>query len=270
MYFGRKGSDRDFYLGLQKKASELAVARQRALLDTFTPSLTASTAVMLYTYDSNEYVNNYLRKGDNERFWSDRIPEGAEIPTKSAAQRARQLTKILGEIFPQNGDVMLYRGGHGGRGTSGKHFREGAIRPGDILVNSDFLSFTENPYTVASFCSSSNEATNRTSVVFEMSKHFSTKPIAPLSVWGHQFEDESLCPPMCFFKVVGIKTIKTYVDNTRFPLVIVSIEEIASPENPESNRQTAGGRGPTRQKFFDFRTGEPFDFAEATRRLNAE
>jgi hypothetical protein len=75
---------------------------------------------------------------------------------------------------------------------------------------------------------------------------------------------------MCFFKVVGIKTIKTYVDNTRFPLVIVSIEEIASPENPESNRQTAGGRGPTRQKFFDFRTGEPFDFAEATRRLNAE
>lgn len=81
-----------------------------------------------------------------------------------------------------NNQVDLFRAGSGLRGTSGLFFRDGRIAVGDILVNTDITSFSENPYIAARFASSLEGAPaeefhtyifDDTSVVFTVQR---TKP----------------------------------------------------------------------------------------------
>ncbi|MCV5949127.1 hypothetical protein OFN94_30410, partial [Escherichia coli] len=58
------------------------------------------------------------------------------------------------QVVGYSNDVELYRGGSGDRGTSGAVFRSGQIKVGDVLVNTDITSFSENPYVVSAFASS--------------------------------------------------------------------------------------------------------------------
>lgn len=258
----RPDSEDEYVPALQRTVSDIANHRQRNKWHSRALTLTEKTAIEQYTFNSNDYVNDYLRHGQNEPFPKGVIPAGADISATSSARRARQLAEILKDVAPANGPVVLYRGGYEHRGTSGERFRQGAIRSGDVLVNSDFLSFTENPFTVAKFIRSWFSPTDETSIIFQLSTHHSIKPIAPLTAYGGNFEDESLCPPMRAFRVLAIDEIEPIVNGEANPIVVVSIEEM----NDVSDE--AGGRSGNRT--FDFRTGEPFDRDTAKQRLAAD
>lgn len=258
----RPDSEDEYIPALQQAVSGIANERQRARWHSNELTLTENIAIRQYTFNSNDYVNDYLRDGTNEPFPRSVIPPGADISAESSARRARQLAKILEEVTPANGPVALYRGGHGNRGTSGEHFRQGIIRSGDVLVNSDFLSFTENPFTVAKFIRSWFNPTDDTSIIFQLSTHHSIKPIAPFTAYAGNFEDESLCPPMRAFRVRAIDEIEPIVNGLAYPIVVVSIEEMN--EDPRQARESI------RARTFDFRTGECFDFDRAEQRLAAD
>nr|GFD43106.1 hypothetical protein [Tanacetum cinerariifolium] len=82
-------------------------------------------AITRYTEDDDAY-NVFLRTG--EQRGADQI------------EAIERLVEDISEVEPNN-DVALYRGGSGERGTSGKVFREGTIKAGDVLVNTDITSF---------------------------------------------------------------------------------------------------------------------------------
>ncbi|GEM_PF-4381944 len=187
--------------------------------------------VMLYTQDSNEYFNNYFR--------NDRAPGGPGAPATIGA-----LADTL-EGLPKAGDVPLFRGGSGARGTSGEAFRNGLIKEGDQLINTEFTSFTENPYLVKDYFGANVEKTagsykyDDSSVVFVMKEHSDARAISPLSITPE--EVESLYAPGHHFEV---KRINLREFNGR-PLVEVEIAETKAPA--------------TTGRVLDFRTGQPFD-----------
>lgn len=82
-----------------------------------------------YTHEDDAY-NRYLRTG--VATYSDQV---------ALVQRLAEDVTTLG----YNNDVALYRGGSGARGTSGAFFRTGDVSVGDVLVNTDITSFSENP-----------------------------------------------------------------------------------------------------------------------------
>jgi len=200
----------------------------------------------------DEMFNVYLRNGQPQ--------------SGNQAQLIEELVEDLDSIG-YNNDVDLYRGGSGHRGTSGVTFRSGQIKVGDILVSTDFTSFSENPYLARVFSSSqAGEQSHRfihdmaagaeitfddTSVVFELAKktYQSATPIAPFS--GDWQEAESLFKPGTWFQVDRIEEV---VGN-HFKFVKVLLKE--KHRALEKSGQWAG-------KTFHLRTGEPFsrdDFA---------
>lgn len=62
-------------------------------------------------------------------------------------QRSHDLARALGQIGVSN-QVRLYRAASSLRGTGFQAVGEGAIEVGDVLVTTDFTSFTENPYAL--------------------------------------------------------------------------------------------------------------------------
>jgi len=62
-------------------------------------------------------------------------------------QRSHDLAHALGQIGASS-QVRLYRAASSLRGTGFKAFGEGCIGVGDVLVTTDFTSFTENPYAL--------------------------------------------------------------------------------------------------------------------------
>lgn len=161
-----------------------------------------------------------------------------------------------------NNDVTLYRGGNGVRGTSGVAFRSGRIRVGDVLVNTDFTSFSENPYMARVFASSqggvpSNRFTglgsfDETSVVFELpAKQFlSATPIAPFS--GEELEAESLFTPGHYFRIDTIQEML----GSGYKFMNIRLQEIPA---------ALPGRG-----LYDLRSGEPFSREQFATRLGAQ
>lgn len=65
-------------------------------------------------------------------------------------QRSHALAHALGQIGVTN-QVRLYRAASSLRGTGFQAVGEGAIEVGDVLVTTDFTSFTENPYASGRF-----------------------------------------------------------------------------------------------------------------------
>lgn len=202
--------------------------------------------VTRYT-EQEERFNQYLRTG--------------EASISNQVEMIEELMEDLNLIGRDN-RVNLYRGGSGARGTSGLTFRNGHIKAGDVLVNTDFTSFTENPYVTRSFASSqagiqsysfSGPVTfDETSIVFELSagRYLGAVPIAPFSVEDE--EAEMLFTPGHYFKVQGIGEVAG--PNYRF--VRVQLREVSTP--------------PAGSRLYEMRTGLPFTREMYAARLGEE
>ncbi|NAT22246.1 ADP-ribosylating toxin [Pseudomonas syringae pv. actinidifoliorum] len=202
--------------------------------------------IMLYTHDDSEF-NRFLRTGESNR-----------------ANQVRLIEHLVEDIHVvgYNNDVELYRGGSGERGTSGAVFRSGKIKVGDILVNTDITSFSENPYVVSAFASSRAGAPvsamigpvtfDDTSVVFILPKgrYLRATPIAPFSASPE--EAESIFLPGCYFKVESIEEVV----GEFYRIMKIQMQEVDRPaqELPP----------------YDLRTGEPFSREHYALKLGAE
>lgn len=178
--------------------------------------------------------NGYLRTGQTD------VAEQVKL--------IEELAEDLDSVGRDN-EVTLFRGGSGARNTSGLTFRSGRIGVGDLLVNTDFTSFSENPYIARVFSSSqggvqsglfSGEITfDETSVVFELPAHryMSATPAAPFS--GDWEEAESIFKPGVYFRIDNIDE----VSGINYAFIRVQLQETS-----------AGQPG----RVFEMRTGEPF------------
>jgi hypothetical protein len=129
-------------------------------------------------------------------------------------------------------------------------FRSGRIKAGDVLVNTDITSFSENPYMARVFSSSQAGEVSRnfngtihfdhTSVVFELpaGNYLSATPIGPFS--GNANEVESLIVPGHYFQVESIEE----VTGNNYSFIKVQLKEV-------DKAQPGAG-------LYDLRTGQPF------------
>ncbi|MFJ3482786.1 dermonecrotic toxin domain-containing protein [Pseudomonas sp. NPDC090202] len=203
-------------------------------------------AISDYTEDGDAY-NLFLR--DGERQGDDQV------------ETIEWLIEDLHEV-DYNNDVPLYRGGSGDRGTSGKVFREGKFRVGDILVNTDITSFSENPYVARSFCSSEVGGIwspergpitfDDSSVIFELGarQYLNATPITPFSVTPS--EAESVFLPGNYFRIQRVEEI---VGNS-YRFMNVELKQIP----PE---QVTGAA-------YDMRTGIQFSREEYAEKLGPD
>ncbi|AZL72768.1 dermonecrotic toxin domain-containing protein [Pseudomonas oryziphila] len=152
------------------------------------------------------------------------------------------------ERLPRNNGASLYRGGNASRGTGGGNYRNGQIRVGDVLVNTDLTSFTENPFMVAEFASRSAVSApgnlpglfDDSSVVFELPAGWyqDGTPISAFSLYWD--ESETLFLPGRYFRIVKLEQV--YGEHYRF--IHVTLQQIPKP---------ASGT------LYDLRTGLVFD-----------
>ncbi|MCO7521821.1 MULTISPECIES: DUF6543 domain-containing protein [unclassified Pseudomonas] len=152
------------------------------------------------------------------------------------------------ETLPKNNAVTLYRGGNAARGTGGEGYRRGRLQVGDILVNTDLSSFTENPYKACEFASTSSgaeddgaiRAFDDSSVIFELpaQRYQGGTPISPFSVYP--MEAETLFLPGHYFRIEGLQ--QAYGEGYRF--IHVQLARVAEPGTA---------------LVHDLRTGQPFN-----------
>ncbi|MFJ4158067.1 dermonecrotic toxin domain-containing protein [Pseudomonas sp. NPDC089752] len=154
------------------------------------------------------------------------------------------------ELLPKSNRVRLYRGGHRSRGTGGERYRNGELGVGDVLVNTDLTSFTENPYKAAEFaCLPAADVQgglpgifDDSSVMFELppEDYEQATPISAFSLYWD--EAESLLLPGNYFRIEALEQV--YGEHYRF--VNVRLQKIAKPAS-----------GPV----YDLRTGQAFDMS---------
>lgn len=202
--------------------------------------------ITAYTHDDEAY-NQFLRTG---------VPK---YPDQVA-----MLSRFVEDVITvgSNNDVALYRGGSGARGTSGAFFRTGDVQAGDVLVNTDIISFSENPYMARTFASSQGgmhaSATEEpirfddTSVVFVLPEksYLGAAPIAPFSASPE--EAEAVFLPGHYFQIDSIE----HVLGTFYQFMKVQLREIGGPLE---------GR-----KLLDLRTGEAFSREQYAVRLGSD
>jgi len=154
------------------------------------------------------------------------------------------------ELLPESNQASMYRGGHRSRGTGGERYRTGELQVGDVLVNTDLTSFTENPYKAIEFaCQLSTQAPSGmpglfddSSVIFELpaGDYRGTTPISAFSLYWD--EAESLLVPGHYFRIEKLEQV--YGEHYRF--VKVTLKQVAKPASGE---------------LHDLRTGAVFDLA---------
>lgn len=191
-----------------------------------------NTLIEYYTGDESK-VNDVFRSGtyrygDEDDFIED-------------------LSDSLG-LLPKDNRVNLYRGGHRSRGTGGERYRTGVLNVGDVLVNTDFTSFTENPFKAAEFaCEASVQAPDGlagvfddSSVVFELpaGTYQHATPVSAFSLYWD--EAETLLLPGNYFRIDGLEQV--YGGHYHF--VKVMLKQTTKPAS-----------GPV----YDLRTGLLFD-----------
>ncbi|MBF8794939.1 hypothetical protein IRZ70_19175 [Pseudomonas monteilii] len=196
-------------------------------------------------YTADDAINDYLRQGQRHFDYADEVS---------------YLDKLADSLeqLPADAQVPLYRGGCGERGTSGVHFRSGRFNKGDILVNTDLTSFTENPYIIRKFSADPDKLSTRglvgvfddTSVVFELpaGRYHSGKQIAPFS--AHKYEVETLFLPGAYFQIDEI----TEVIGVDYRFVKVRLNQVSKPRSGA---------------VYDLRSGESFDRSAYVERLGA-
>lgn len=197
----------------------------------------------------NEYFNTLIEyyTGDESRvndvFRSGSYSFGDE--DNYIADLADSLARL-----PESNNVRLYRGGHRSRGTGGERYRSGELKVGDVLVNTDLTSFTENPYKAAEFACLPYPGVpgglpglfDDTSVVFDLppGEYQSATPISAFSLYWE--EAETLMLPGNYFRIEKLEHV--YGEHYRF--VNVTLKQTVKPVS-----------GPV----YDLRTGLAFDMA---------
>ncbi|MEX5339881.1 dermonecrotic toxin domain-containing protein [Pseudomonas sp. I2] len=165
-----------------------------------------SRAIREYTHAPNRY-NNLWR--------------GLPLEDDLAAniRRSHDLAEAL-EYIGANGQVRLYRAVSACRGTGMAAWHEGRLGVGDVLVTTDFTSFTENPYVLwETFNDPAAQVSGRgvfdeTAVVYvlEPGELAHAVPVAPFSDLQH--EAESLVMPGRYLRVEEVKAVEG--ENYRF------------------------------------------------------
>ncbi|WP_449431565.1 dermonecrotic toxin domain-containing protein [Pseudomonas putida] len=179
-----------------------------------------------YRY-GRQYFNTMLEYYTNEESRINDVFRYGRYGHDDADDYIRDLADTL-EPLPKSNAVTLYRGGHASRGTSGAPYRLGLLEVGDVLVNTDMTSFTENPYRVIDFAStlSAQGSTlpprvfDDTSVIFELpaGRYQGGTPISPFSVYWD--EAETLFQPGNYFRIDSLKQV--YGEHYHFIHVLLS------------------------------------------------
>ncbi|MDH0649340.1 hypothetical protein N5D48_21740 [Pseudomonas sp. GD03858] len=254
-------------------ASASALHRQKALLQRqgAVPALVPGAAPTLdshgldcvmvagalsysYRYD-REYFNSLIEYYTSDESKVNDVFRSGNYRYGDEDDYIKDLADSL-ERLPRNNTVKLYRGGHSSRGTGGDAYRQRRLRVGDVLVNTDITSFTENPYKVGEFAS-----TNRTqaldsmvgvfddsSIIFELpaGQYQSGTPISPFSLYWD--EGETVFLPGSYFRIDKLEQV--YGEHYHFLHVTLS--------------QTVA---PLSGAVYDLRTGQVFDRARFVSRL---
>ncbi|GAB7530820.1 hypothetical protein PS3A_32310 [Pseudomonas sp. 3A(2025)] len=255
----------------EERLSDLALARQKAVINVHEVSDTDEVELedlLVLDASGNQYR---VFKTPQGRYVGGRVNHYTEHEEdfngflRTGFARVANQAHIIEEladdlsVIGYNNQVTLYRGGSSARGTSGLTFRSGQIKAGDVLVNTDFTSFSENPYVTRSFASSQAGAPSYgfdrairfddTSIVFELpaGEYLNATPIAPFS--QEDEEAESLFIPGHYFKVQNIQEV---VGN-HYKFIKVQLREV-----PVSQ---AGSQ------FYEMRTGQLFTRAGYAARL---
>lgn len=267
----------DIYMRLnfveEERLSELALERQKAVINVHEVSATDQTELdgqLVIDSAGNQYR---VFKTPEGRYVGGRVNHYTEQEEdfnsflRTGLSRVGNQVGIIQELADDleligyNNHVTLYRGGSSARGTSGLTFRNGHIKVGDVLVNTDFTSFSENPYVTRSFASSQAGAPSYgfdgelhfddTSIVFELpaGQYLDATPIAPFS--QEDEEAELLFTPGHYFKVQNIQE----VTGIHYKFIKVQITQV-----PVSQ---AGSQ------LYEMRTGLPFTRAGYQERLGS-
>nr|WP_122321777.1 hypothetical protein [Pseudomonas cichorii] len=269
-----------FNLAEEERLSQIALARQKALMSV--PELKPGDLISQDLQGNPVFIDEW---GDMHHLYkkSDGQYVGGRIPLYSSADMSfNQYLRtgistgpaqvdLIDELVDDlrtvgfDNSVTLYRGGSELRGTSGAYFRNGQIKSGDVLVSTDILSFSENPYVARIFCSSQAGeysasfarksvpiSFNDTSVVFELpaKNYLGATPVAPFSTEPE--EVESIFLPGRYFLIDDIHQ----VSGLNYKFIKVRLIEISSPK--------------IWQKLYDLRTGEPFTREHYATRLGEQ
>lgn len=269
-----------FNLPEEERLSELGMARQESVIN-----LRESQPNDLLLQSATG--NPVLIDGSGDQHWVFKGADGSYVGGRIAAYSVKdsafnkflrtgesrgvgqvdlieELADDLLSVGPNN-DVSLYRGGSYLRGTSGSFFRSGHIKAGDVLVNTDISSFSENPFTARVFCSSQageNSADfaalgdqvrfDDTAIVFELpaKKYLNATPVALFS--GNPQETESIFMPGHYFLIDNIQEVA----GLNYKFMKVQLSEISQPKAWHT--------------LYDLRTGELFSREQYAARLGEE
>lgn len=203
-----------------------------------------SAAIAEYTSSPERYNN----------LWQGLPLEGSRA---ESIRRSHDLAHALGQLGVNN-QVRLYRAASGLRGSGIPTTGEGALAVGDVLVTSDFTSFTENPYALWEvFNDPQTQASgkgafgdNALVYVLEPGEDVQATPIGPFS--RRPDEAESLMMPGRYLQVERLTPVKG--DNHRFMEVCLK----------------ALARAPEGARVREMRTGALFDRQVMAERLGVE
>ncbi|MBX8529906.1 hypothetical protein K5D32_09560 [Pseudomonas cichorii] len=252
----------------EKRLSQVALARQKTLMHV--PQLSPNDLIAQDLQGHPVYIDEWgdmhrIYKKPDGQYVGGRIPLYSDTDMsfnqylRTGISTGPEQVDLIDELADDlhtvgfDNSVTLYRGGSELRGTSGRFFRDGQVKSGDVLVSTDILSFSENPYVARVFCSTQageHSASfaqkgvpvsfNDTSVVYELpaKNYLGATPVAPFST--EPDEAESIFLPGRYFLIDDIHQV--FGPHYRF--IKVRLIEIASPK--------------IWHKLYDLRTGEPF------------
>lgn len=171
-------------------------------------------------------------------------------------QRSHRLAEALEQVGVHN-PVRMYRAASSIRGTGTMAFREGRLGVGDVLVTTDFCSFTENPYVLWEVFNnplaqvSAAEVFDDSAVIYslEPGELLQVTPVAPFST--RPDEVESLMMPGRYLQIEQV----TAVQGNAYRFMEVRLKALA--EAPDS------------AVVYDMHSGEQFDRMAMMQRLGA-
>ncbi|MFJ4343738.1 dermonecrotic toxin domain-containing protein [Pseudomonas sp. NPDC089401] len=249
---------------LSRRLSAKAMQRQKALLSDWpvaelqrgqAPDLDANGIDCVKVDGRAEYSYRYGREYFNsliEYYTSDesRVNDVFRVGNYKYGDEDDFIGNLADSLdaLPKSSTQRLYRGGHLSRGTGGQRYRDGRLQVGDVLVNTDLSSFTENPYLAAEFASQPSVHApaglpgvfDDSSVLFELrADHYqSGTPIGAFSLYWD--EAETVFLPGNYFRVDQLEQIT----GNHYRFIHVTLSQTVKP---------ASGT------VYDLRTGQPFD-----------
>ena len=206
-----------------------------------------------YLHEGDGYRNELIDFYTDENSQINKVLRFGEYVHDDADSYIAKLADSLDRL-PKSSDVTLYRGGSTARNTGGEHFRSGRVAVGDVLINSDLASFTENPYIVPEFSARLSRENDQvwlfddSSVIYELpaGRYWSGTPISAFSMYWE--EAETIFLPGQYFRIEKINQI--YGANYHFIHVVLG--------------QTTQ---PLEGAVYELRTGQLFDPAAVRARI---